>query len=196
MGIGFFKSSLIASVLLCASAVWAQPSGVNIGTKPQTYTLTVSRDGTGLGNVTGTGITCGVLSFEDCTQTFNPLTTVTLTAVAAINTGSTFTGWGGACSGSSATCDVLMTQAQSVTATFTFAGWVLLWDDNSSDEDNFELERRTTCTGGTYALLTSPIANAETYTDTTAVAGTQYEYRIRAVNTFGNSAYSTALCVP
>ena len=79
----------------------------------RTYLLTVSKAGTGSGTVTSSpiGITCGT----DCSQSYNYNTTVTLTATRAV--GSRFTGWSGACTGTS-TCVVAMTAAKSVTATF------------------------------------------------------------------------------
>jgi uncharacterized repeat protein (TIGR02543 family) len=43
-------------------------------------------------------------------------TTITLKATAA--TGSTFKGWGGACSGTGSTCTVTLDQAKNVTANF------------------------------------------------------------------------------
>jgi hypothetical protein len=58
-----------------------------------------------------TGISCGAT----CSASFASGTAVTLTAAAA--SGSTFTGWSGACSGTGA-CTVTMSAAQSVTATF------------------------------------------------------------------------------
>jgi uncharacterized repeat protein (TIGR02543 family) len=78
------------------------------------YTLSLSKSGTGSGTVTATpaGISCGT----DCTQSYTSGTAVTLTAAPAA--GSTFTGWSGACSGTSATCTVSMTATRTVTATF------------------------------------------------------------------------------
>ena len=77
--------------------------------------LTVSRSGTGSGTVTSTdgGINCG----SDCSEAFNSGITVTLTATA--NTGSTFTGWSGDCTGTSSSCTVTMNAAKNVTAAFT-----------------------------------------------------------------------------
>ena len=79
-------------------------------------TLTVLKAGTGSGTVTSNpaGINCGA----DCTETYAGGTVVTLTPAPA--TGSTFTAWSGACTGSGA-CQVTMSAARSVTATFTLA---------------------------------------------------------------------------
>ena len=76
--------------------------------------LSVRQAGTGSGSVTSKPVTvsCG----NACSSTFNYGSRVTLTAVPA--TGSHFTGWTGACTGTS-TCTVTMNGARSVTATFT-----------------------------------------------------------------------------
>jgi hypothetical protein len=85
-----------------------------------TYALTVSKSGTGSGTVTSlpTGIDCG----ETCSANFDYNTSVILTAAPA--TGSTFTGWGGACSGTGSSV-VTMRVARSVTATFTLTEYTL-----------------------------------------------------------------------
>ena len=77
------------------------------------YPLSVSLAGTGGGSVSSTppGINCGV----DCTENYDYGSLVSLTAVA--DSGSTFSGWGGACTGSG-DCEVTMAEALSVTATF------------------------------------------------------------------------------
>lgn len=84
------------------------------------YVVTVSRAGTGAGTVTSSpaGLTCGAT----CSAPFNHGTTVTLTASAAM--GSTFAGWSGACTGTSA-CVVTPVGATSVTATFTLNQYTL-----------------------------------------------------------------------
>ncbi len=78
-----------------------------------THTLTVTRAGSGSGSVTSApaGINCGAT----CSFAFTSGATVTLTAHPA--SGSTFTGWSGACTGIG-TCTVTMDQTRSVTATF------------------------------------------------------------------------------
>ena len=79
-----------------------------------TYSLSVSKSGNGNGTVTSspTGINCGTT----CSALFESGSSVTLTAVSS--SGSTFSGWGGACSGASSSCTVVMDAANSVTATF------------------------------------------------------------------------------
>ncbi|HEU5064712.1 MAG TPA: PASTA domain-containing protein [Gaiellaceae bacterium] len=76
-------------------------------------TLTLEKAGSGTGTVTSSpaGLSCG----STCVQAFKHDTAVTLTAVAAPR--SRFTGWSGACSGTT-TCTVSMTDARSITATF------------------------------------------------------------------------------
>ena len=80
-----------------------------------TRLLAVTTAGTGIGTVTSSpaGIACGA----DCSEPYNLNTVVTLTATPSA--ASVFSGWTGACSGSSVTCNVTMDAAKSVTATFT-----------------------------------------------------------------------------
>lgn len=85
-----------------------------------TFVFTYVAAGTGTGTVTSSpaGINCT----QTCTADFASGTPVTLTEVPA--SGSTFTGWSGACSGTG-TCSVTMNSAESVTATFTLATFPL-----------------------------------------------------------------------
>jgi lysophospholipase L1-like esterase len=78
-------------------------------------TLTVTLGGTGLGSVESdiAGIDCG----DDCQEDYPLDTAVTLTATP--EAGHSFAGWGGACSGTLATCELTMATARDVTATFT-----------------------------------------------------------------------------
>ncbi len=80
----------------------------------RSYPLTVRTAGTGVGTVTSSpaGIDCGAT----CAATYTDGTVVTLTATA--DSGSTFTGWSGECSGTSTTCAVTMDAATRVVATF------------------------------------------------------------------------------
>jgi len=83
----------------------------------QTLALKVNLTGGGQGSVTSSpaGINCP----SKCVFGFPDGTGVTLTAKAA--TGSGFTGWSGACSGTGS-CSVTMTSSKLVTATFNLSG--------------------------------------------------------------------------
>lgn len=80
------------------------------------YELDVTLAGSGAGTVVSNpaGIDTAAAAFD---AEFDEGTDVTLTATPAA--GSVFTGWGGDCSGVTATCVVEMDAARSVTATFT-----------------------------------------------------------------------------
>jgi uncharacterized repeat protein (TIGR02543 family) len=91
-----------------------------------TFALTVSAGaGNGIGSVSATNIGCSIAlngahaptATGTCSTSFNSGTNVTLTAIPGAN-GFTFEAWGGACAGSSTTCNVTMSQARSVTAKF------------------------------------------------------------------------------
>ena len=79
---------------------------------PDTF-LSVATVGNGSVFSNDSGISCGA----DCTESYPPATTVTLTAVAGPS--STFIGWGGDCAGTSPTCSVGMSQTRNVTAHFS-----------------------------------------------------------------------------
>ncbi|MEM7824972.1 MAG: endo alpha-1,4 polygalactosaminidase [Candidatus Aenigmatarchaeota archaeon] len=81
-------------------------------TTPVTYTLTVTKSGSGTITSSPAGINCG----STCSANFNSGTSVTLTAVPATNY--SFSGWSGACTGTGS-CTVTMNANKSVTATFS-----------------------------------------------------------------------------
>ncbi len=85
---------------------------------PSSYSLSVTKAGTGSGTVTSSpsGINCG----STCSASYSYNTLVTLTATPA--TGSSFTGWGGDCNTSG---QVTMTSGKSCTANFTLSNYTL-----------------------------------------------------------------------
>ena len=80
----------------------------------QGFVLTVTAQGPGTVVSNPGGISCGPSA--TCPAVFSTGTVVTLTATAAA--GATFSGWSGACAGTTA-CTVTMAGARAVTATFT-----------------------------------------------------------------------------
>ncbi|GEM_PF-2995583 len=79
------------------------------GGGPTTYTVDITTTGTGSGTVTCGGSACptSVVSGTSITLTESP------------STGSTFTSWGGLCSGTSSTCTIIVSSNSSVSASFT-----------------------------------------------------------------------------
>jgi len=127
-----------ASACDAAGNCSAQSSQVNVTTlSALTPTVTFALDLTvvGSGTITSTpaGITCSSNPTADsvgCTEAYESDTAVTLTASSA--TGSTFTGWSGACTGTS-TCTVTMAADKSVTATFTAISGLILSQSGTID---------------------------------------------------------------
>lgn len=83
------------------------------------YTLTTNNSGNGTITSSPAGINCGAT----CAYSYESGTAVTLTITP--NTGYTFSGWSGACTGTD-TCQVTMDTAKSVTATFAVSATNIL----------------------------------------------------------------------
>jgi titin len=63
------------------------------------------------------------------------------------------------------------------------------WNDNSTNEDGFSVERSTTSQSG-FSEIATTTANGSTYFDTGAANDQLYYYRSRAFNAVGYSGYS------
>lgn len=77
-----------------------------------------------------------------------------------------------------------------LTATPGAGGTLLQWSDYTSNESGFQIERRAM--NGDWSLLQTVAANTTSFTDTIALPGVIYEYRIRSTNVAGNSSWATA----
>jgi hypothetical protein len=135
---------------------------------PTTYALSLTKSGTGTGTVTSSpaGVNCGAI----CSYSFTSGTSVTLTAAAS--TGSTFAGWGGACTGTG-TCTVSMTAALSATATFTAQTYALTVTKNGTGSGtvassptgvNCGSTCSAMCSYNTSVTLTATPASGSTFT--------------------------------
>ncbi len=72
----------------------------------------------------------------------------------------------------------------------------LAWQDRSAGETGYEVLRSDNA-GTTYSVLASLAANTESYTDASALAATQYRYRLRTLKGADRSAVSnTAIANP
>jgi Concanavalin A-like lectin/glucanases superfamily/Chitobiase/beta-hexosaminidase C-terminal domain len=83
-------------------------------------------------------------------------------------------------------------------ATFTIVSapaprLTVTWQDNSNNEDNFKLERKTG-TNGSYVQIATVAANNNSYADAGVIRGTTYCYRVRAANSSAVSGYSNEGC--
>ncbi len=64
----------------------------------------------------------------------------------------------------------------------------LTWTDNSTNELGFEIWRSTD--GTTYTNINTSPAGSTSYSDASLAVNTTYYYKVRAINTAGNSAYT------
>ena len=88
---------------------------------------------------------------------------------------------------------LLLTCAVALTPAVSVAGQnVLTWTDNASNEQNFNIERKTeTCAGGAaFVPLATVGLNIVTFTDLAVSEGLTYCYRVNASNVSGVSAFS------
>lgn len=83
------------------------------------------------------------------------------------------------------------TAPSSLSATQNGANIDLAWNDNSSNETEFEIQRKRGSSPNWYTI-TRPSPGAESYTDTDVNDGYTYYYRIRATNASGSSVWVNA----
>ena len=107
-GAGCAGTGTCVVVMNAATTVTAAFSPVAIGQ----FALNVIVQGSGSVTSNPVGINCG----SDCSETYTQGASVTLTATP--QSGATFSGWSGACTGTG-TCTLAMSATRTVTATFT-----------------------------------------------------------------------------
>jgi uncharacterized repeat protein (TIGR02543 family) len=163
----------------------ASSSSTPVSPAPSSYTLTVSKTGSGTVASSPSGINCG----SSCSASYTSGTNVTLTATAA--TGYTFSGWSGACAGTSPTCSVSMTVARSVTATFSQNGasnstYIISWDQvTDPNVTGYKLYYATAPFSSGPQVRSIDVGSATTYEVTASAlgvsAGTTVYFSVAAV---------------
>jgi hypothetical protein len=69
----------------------------------------------------------------------------------------------------------------------------LEWQDNSDNEDGFEIWRQQN--GGEWLLIAATNADADTFTDGVIPIGATLAYRVRAWNQFGESGWTNIVSI-
>jgi 5-hydroxyisourate hydrolase-like protein (transthyretin family) len=173
----------------------------------KTYTLAVSRAGTGAGSVdsSSAGVACG----STCAVSFDHGSSVTLTATPSA--GSVFAGWSGACSGTGV-CTVSMTQARTVTASFTRVtvppsapsgvAWlpgdgavVMSWNVPSRPGDAPMTGFEYSLDSGAWVAFGGSSGASTSGSIPGLVNGRSYRVRVRAVSAAGGGAPSSSVTV-
>jgi fibronectin type 3 domain-containing protein len=100
---------------------------------------------------------------------------------------------GGSQSSTAATASIALPPSTptNLTDTLTAQGPQLDWTDNSALETGYLVQRQTI--GSAWTTLATIAANSVTYTDTTAVGGTAYNYQVIAAGSGANSAPSNSV---
>lgn len=126
-------------------------SAVFAAIAPVQRTLSVTRTGSGLVRSQPVGIECG----SDCSGAFADGASVVLTATPSA--GQRFTGWSGACAGTTATCTLTMSANRSVGATFAAAPAAPTWQTpqllESSNDFNVSSRVLTAMSANGHAMV-------------------------------------------
>jgi hypothetical protein len=85
----------------------------------------------------------------------------------------------------------LLAAIASTSSLVSGASLTLTWQDNSTNENGFKIERKS---GSSYAEIASVGLNTQSYTDSGLLAGTSYCYRVRSFNSSGISSPSNESC--
>lgn len=90
---------------------------------------------------------------------------------------------------------VVPAKPETVDAREVYASRILvMWDDMSEYESGYVVERRL-AGAATFAVLDTLDTDALEFLDTGLAEGTDYEYRVRAINAYGYSAYSDPVII-
>lgn len=163
------------------------------GTAP----LSVTFDGSGSTSSGGT-VTSWTWSFGDGASGTGPVAAHVYTAPGTYTASLTVVDSSGA-SGTATTSIVALpappAAPSGLTAVQSGTLVLLSWQDNSSNETGFSIERCAGAGCASFAPLATQWPDYPSYTDYGALAGLTYSYRVRAFNAGGSSAYSNVATI-
>lgn len=170
----------------CASPATKGTDGTCQCPSGQTYTA----NGCTSGSSTTTTCAAGQISTSTNPCTCTSGGTIGTSGYCQCTNGQTYTAANG-CSSSTA----VPSNPTALTGSYLQSGVLLTWTDNSSNETEFSIYRRLA--GATaWTLISGNLgANTTSYTDTSAVSGSSYEYRVIACNITGCSSDSNIVTV-
>ncbi|MBF0345517.1 MAG: DUF1566 domain-containing protein [Nitrospirae bacterium] len=148
--------------------------------------LVISKAGTGSGTVTAS---TGTISWSGNTGTASYSSGTSVTLAATANSGSTFAGWSGDCTGSASTCTVTMTADKNVTIEFTAGASRKVKYDFNGDGHSDVLWRNTK-TGDVYIWLMN---DASITGGNFVVKNVSSDWDIKAVGDFNGDGKSDVL---
>ena len=218
MHFGFFINSNSATVAASASFSGTQFTGALVGTSPPPATptgLTATLVGNTQTNLAWTDnandeTACQIDVRVGSATTWSPLVTVAADATTYSHTGlldgvtyayrvRALRNTDNAASANTASSSVTTTLTSLPLAPANPAALGLFtnqiqftWSDLAHNETGYQIERSTAAASG-FTLLTTLGAGAVGYIDSNLPDGTRYYYRARAVNSLGNSPYTTAV---
>jgi thermitase len=79
--------------------------------------------------------------------------------------------------------------------TVTASSVQILWNDTTPSESRFEVNHRPHGTGGWSPVVPAPAANSTSWTHSGLVNGARYDYRVRACDAVGCSAWSNIVSI-
>ena len=138
---------------------------VTNGGKSLSYTVTIVKRALPKYTLTVTQPTGGTIASASGTYDSGVIVTATATA----KTGYVFSGWSGACTGTSTTCTVTMTKDTTLTANFTVPGMKLI------PAGTFEMGSPTTENGRSMSETQHSVTLSQFYMDSTDVTQGQYQ---------------------
>jgi Fibronectin type III domain len=177
-------SNLVATA---ASATEIDLNWTNTATNFAGLSFVIERAPGGTTNFTEIGVLYGATTWHDIGLT--PSTTYSYRVLATAFPG-VVSPYSNTATASTLSGGALPPEPSGLTATASSTTQIdLAWQDNSSNEDGFQIEQAPGSTAS-FTLIATVGPNVTSYSSTGLTANTGYSYRVRAYNAAGPSAYS------